>query len=228
MATEPMPIFIKKFWTEYKPETKRVLSHEAGPNGTTIPKETFEPTGELRGVDWVAYAPIGSIQKTLLTEAVSRLSAVVPMTGRAAQNPAVQMAHARWNAIKPSYDAWKAGQEVPLDGTPLAAWPGLSPEQAELFKMKGVRTVEQIAGLTDTHKHSMGIPGLHDIIENAKRYLLAKDKTSITSALEKKDAEIAALKAQQEEMAVMIKELMEAKQEKRGPGRPPKVQDAAA
>lgn len=203
MSDRPM-LYIKKFWTEYKADPE-------------------DPT-KLREVDWVAYAPIGSVQKTLLTEAVSRLSALVPLQGRAEQNPAVLMAHARWNAIKPHYEAWKAGREAPVDGTPLAVWNGISPEQADLFKMKGVVTVEGIAALTDTHKQSMGIPGLHEIIDNAKRFLVAQDKSAITNALAEKDAKIAELQSQMAELIEMVKE---AKTEKRGPGRPRKEDQAA-
>ncbi len=216
-------IFIHKFWTEYKPETVR---KEVVVDGKT--KEVFEPTGQLRGVDWVAYSPIGSLQKTVLTEAVQRLKSVVPMEGRSAQNPAVQMAHIRWNAIKPAYEAWKQGTEVPLHGTPLGAWPGITPEQAQLFRMKGVRSVEDIAGLTDTHRQTMGVPGLHDIIENAKRFITAQDRSTVTNALAQKDAEIASLKEQMEELARMTQELMSkqpAEPKKRGR---PKAEAVAA
>lgn len=218
-------IFIHKFWTEYKPET--VTKTVDGVNGKK--KEIVEPTGKLREVDWVAYSPIGSLQKTMNTEAISRLSCVQPLSGKAAHNPAVMMAHARWNAIKPAYDAWKAGREVPLDGTPLAAWNGVSSEQAELFRMKGVRTVEAVAGLTDTHRQTMGIPGLHDIIENAKRFMTAQDKSAVTTALAQKDAEIAQLRAQMEELIEMVKEAKadDAAEPKRR-GRPPKQAEAVA
>jgi hypothetical protein len=204
-----MPLFIKRFWTEYKPDPA-------------------DPT-KLREVDWVAYAPIGSVQKTLLTEAIFRLSAVQPMEGRAAQNPAVQMAHMRWNAIKPHYEAWKKGQEVTLEGTPLAAWNGVSKELADLLRMKGVRTVEEIAALTDTHKQTMGIQGLHDTIENAKRWLTAQDKGSVARALEQKDAEISELKAQMAELIELVKESRATpadEPKKRGPK--PKAEAVAA
>jgi hypothetical protein len=213
---EVMPLFIKRFWTEYKPAP------------------TEEDPHKLREVDWVAYAPIGSIQKTLLTEAIPRLSAVQPMEGRSAQNPAVQMAHMRWNAIKPHYEAWKLGREAPVDGTPLAAWNGVSSEQAELFRMKGVRTVEQVAALTDTHKQSMGVPGLHEIVDNAKRFLTAQDKGAVAKALATKDAEVAALKEQINtqseqiaELIAMVKEAQAAEApKKRGPK--PKAEAVAA
>jgi uncharacterized coiled-coil protein SlyX len=211
--SEALQLFIKRFWTEYKPDP------------------TPEDPHRMREVDWVAYAPIGSVQKTLLTEAVSRLSCVIPMQGRAAQNPAVVMAHMRWDAIKPHYEAWKAGREVPLDGTPLAAWPGISQEQAELLRMKGVRTVEQVAALTDTHRQSMGIPGLHDIIDNAKRFLAAQDKGAVARELADKDAKIADLQAQMAELIEMVKESQKAVAAEEAPkrrGRPPKAQEEVA
>ena len=220
-------LFIHKFWTEYKPETKRI--EVIGPDGK--PKESFEPTGKLREVDWCAYSPIGSAQKTVLTESISRLSSVQPLGGKGENNPAVQMAHLRWEAIRPAYEAWKAGREVPIDGTPLAAWNGISPEQAELFRMKGVRTVEGIAGLTDTHKQSMGVPGLHNMIENARRFLTAQDKSAVTNALAQKDAEVAALRdqlsTQSEQIAELIAMVKEKADEPKRRGRPPKEAVAA-
>lgn len=205
--SEPMQLFIKKFWTDYRPKKD----------------------GSIREVDMVEYSPIGSIQKTSIPKSIKEISSVIPLEGKGAHNPAVLMAHARWNAIKPYYEAWKAGREVPVDGTPLAVWSGLTPEQAELFKMKGVKTVEQIAALTDTHKQSMGIPGLHGIIDNAKRFLTAQEKSVVTDALVKKDAEIAALTAQMAELIEMVKEAKsgDAPAVKRR-GRPPKSEQAAA
>lgn len=201
MSERPQ-IYIHKFWTEYKPETVR--KEVTGHDGKI--KEVFEQTGQLRGVDMIAYSPIGSLQKTMITEAVSRLSCVQPMEGRSAQNPAVQMAHMRWNTIKPAYEAWKNKTDLKINGTPLAAWNGVSEQQVQLFRMKGVQSVEDIAALTDTHKQTMGIPGLHDIIENAKRFLTAQDKGAVARALEQKDSEIAELKAQMAELIEMVKE----------------------
>ena len=185
MADVPS-IYIHKFWTEYKPDASKA-------NG-------------LREVDWVAYSPIGSVQKTMLTEAISRLSCVLPLTGKGADNPTIQMAHARWNIIKPQYEAWKQGREAPIDGIPLAAWNGVTTEQAQVFRMKGVRTVDEVSKLTDTHMQNMGIPGLLNIRENAKRFLEAQDKNVVTDALAKKDAEIAELRAQMAELVELVKE----------------------
>jgi hypothetical protein len=34
----------------------------------------------------------------------------------------------RVDVLKPYYDNWKAGQAAPVNGTPLAAWPGATPQ----------------------------------------------------------------------------------------------------
>jgi hypothetical protein len=103
-----------------------------------------------------------------------------------------------------------------------------------LFRMKGVRTVEQVAALTDTHKQSMGVPGLHEIVDNAKRFLTAQDKGAVAKALAQKDAEVASLKeqinTQSEQIAELIAMVKEAKAtetpKKRGPK--PKAEAVAA
>lgn len=204
MADQILPmIFIKRFWTEYKPDP-------ANPE-------------KMREVDMVEYAPVGSAKYTMITESISRLSSLIPLEGRHEHNPAVVMAHARWNAIQPKYEAWKKGQSAPVSGTPLAAWSGVSPQQAEILRMHGILTVEEVSKMTDTHRQRIGLPGLLDLTENAKRYLTALDKNAVTKALEEKDAKMAQMQAQIEELMAMVKEAKEAEPVKRGPGRPPKV-----
>jgi uncharacterized coiled-coil protein SlyX len=109
-------------------------------------------------------------------------------------------------------------------------WPGISQEQGELLRMKGVRTVEQVAALTDTHRQSMGIPGLHDIIDNAKRFLAAQDKGAVARELADKDAKIADLQAQMAELVEMVKESQKPKAEEapKRRGRPPNVKEEVA
>jgi hypothetical protein len=209
--SEKAILFIKEFGTEYVPDQKK--------------------PGQLKGRDWVEYSSIGGAQKTIVREWIEILSAVQPNTGRGSDNPAVQIAHMRWNAIQPRYEAWKSGQEASPDGTPLAAWNGVSRQLGEKLKMHGVRSVEEVAKLTDTHIQTLGIMGLRDIIEGAKRFVLAQDKTVVTNALAEKDAQIAELRTKMDlqaaQMAELIEIVKEAKTEKRGPGRPPKVREDA-
>ncbi|WP_395443572.1 hypothetical protein [Caulobacter sp. UC70_42] len=47
------------------------------------------------------------------------------------------------------YAAFKAGQEVPVEGTPLEEWPQITRSQVEELKFAHIRTVEQLASLPD-------------------------------------------------------------------------------
>jgi hypothetical protein len=183
---EELIINIIGFGTEYVPDKKNL--------------------GQLKGRDWVEYSPLGAAQYTVIKEWIELLDCTQPLLGKGGDNPAVMMAHMRWNVIKPRYEAWKAGQEMPVDGTPLAAWSGISRSLADALKMHGVRTVEELSKLTDTHKQSMRIMGLGNFIEGAKRFLTAQDSNKVTSALEQKDAEIADLQAKMAELIEMVKE----------------------
>lgn len=201
-----MSIRVIKFWTNYTP----------GPDG--MPK----------GVDMVMYAPIGKADKLTLVETVSRLGKLHPLEA-AADNPAVQMAHERWNAIKPAYDAWKNGQALPETGTPLGAWPGVSQEQADALKMMGIRSVEEYANASDGIISAVPFPGARELKVAAQAFLKAADRQAITADLAKKDDEIATLKEQLEEMRQIVLESQggSADSPKRR-GRPPKSEEAAA
>lgn len=201
-----MSIRVIKFWTNYTPGED----------------------GKPKGVDMVMYAPIGKADKLALIETVSRLSKLHPIE-KAADNPAVQMAHERWNAIKPHYDAWRNGQQLPETGTPLAAWPGVSPEQADALKMMGIRSVEEYANASDGVINSVPFPGARELKAAAQSYLKSADRQAITNDLAKKDDEIATLKEQLEEMRQMFLESQGIKaDEPKRRGRPPKSEDAAA
>lgn len=163
---------------------------------------------DLKGRDWCVYSPLGGAQYTVNREPVKLLSAVQPMEGRAAVNPAVQMAHLRWNIIRPRYEAWKAGQSPDIEGTPLSAWNAVSAAVANILKSHGIYTVEEVAKLTDTHFQRMKIHNLRDLTEHAKRFVATADSRSLADAMEKKDAQIAEQNEKLAEMERMIRELM--------------------
>lgn len=198
-----MTIRVIKFWTNYTP----------GENG--LPK----------GVDMVMYAPIGKADKLTLVEAVSRIGKLHPLEA-AADNPAVQMAHERWNAIKPAYDAWKNGQALPETGTPLGAWPGVSQEQADALKMMGIRSVEEYATASDGIINTVPFPGARELKAAAQSYLKGADRQAITNDLAKKDEELASLREQLEEMRQIVLDSQGDAPKRRG--RPPKGEEASA
>lgn len=227
MSTSTAPtITVHRFWTAYEPDL-------ADPS-------------KLRGVDWVAYGPMGKKDMTVSITRISQLNRLQPLAG--SNNPAVQMAHERWALIEKHYNAWKLGQEVPLEGTPLAAWNAISPEEAEVFKVHGIRTVEEIALLTETHVTRIGLPKMSDRIRAAKNFLDAAEQHRLASRLNEKDGEVEQLRAENAESRAQINALMakidqlatmvadrgeeeaegEAEPAKRGPGRPRKADQATA
>jgi signal transduction histidine kinase len=184
---EKPPFSVYRFWTEYPTDKK---------------------TGQLTPVDWVEYGPFGS-DKVVNKDKVSRLLAVRDIP--ADTNPAAALAQIRANFIRKHYEAWKAGQQLPEDGTPLAAWNGVSAEQADILKTKGFKTVELVASMTDTHIQNTPIPGMRGIVENAKRFMASSEQTKVAADLAQKDEQIAALKAEQDELTKLVRELLEEK-----------------
>jgi len=128
------------------------------------------------------------------------------------------MAAEDWDAIEPAYEAWKKGNAAPEHGTPLGAWPGLTPEQVQIFKACGLQSVEDIAGMTEKVMQMVKLPEVRRYKEEAKRFLEAKDQHAVELRLKQQAEQIAALQA-------MLEERTETEAPKRR-GRPPKAEMA--
>jgi hypothetical protein len=202
---EKLPILIHRFYTVYEDDPKR--------------------PGHQRARDMVEYGPIGSAGRTHTTERIDILSKPQKVAG---VNPAITAARVMWDFIKPRYEAWKSNQDLPETGTPLAAWNHLTPQQAEILRVNGVRSVEDVSLLTDAHFNRIPIPNLRSIVEGAKKFLDSKDVNKFTAEMRSKDEQLAAANVRIDEMAAMLAKLMEDAPQKRGPGRPPKSEEAAA
>ena len=202
-----LPITIHKFYTVYEDNPKS--------------------PGTMRERDMVEYGPIGQGARTRCNERIDILSKI---NGVAGANPASQAAQALWGFIKPAYDAWKNNQVLPETGTPLAAWNHLTPTQAEFLRTNGVRSVEEVALLTDVHIQQFKIHNLRSIIEAAKKFVTSIDVNKFAGQMQVKDEELAAANARIDQMAEMLAKLMEKEDApvKRKPGRPPKSEQEAA
>lgn len=210
-----MSVRIIKFWTKY--ETR---------NGTMHP------------VDMVEYCAPGQAHRSTTTAPVSHLSRVRPVID--SDDIAGKFAQLRWQAIQPAYEAWKAGHEVPANGIPIAAWPGITPEQAEVFRTMGLRTVEEIAEASDSVMGRVQMPGARDIQANAKRFLEAQDSQRTAASLAEKDRQISTLNEQLEELRQIVLSQANASRgedldpdgsevpRRRGPGRPRKEREEVA
>jgi hypothetical protein len=127
--------------------------------------------------------------------------------------------------IEPAYKSWLKGQEEPTDGTPLSAWPGVNPAQADRLKALHLRTVEDVAGMNDADMNRVGMGALA-LRDKARAFVAAKKDTApLAEAMAKKDAEIAELRAQLAEVTDTMDKLAAANNMPRR-GRPPKAEAA--
>jgi hypothetical protein len=183
----------------------------------------FETQYSAAGVptDWVhytsgdAFSEAGQVTHSTW-EKVSRL---MPPASLANDDGGDKMNALRgqWQQIEPHYSAWKAGSEIPDDGTPLGAWPGVSSVQAEVLRKVGLNTVQKVAATPEAMLSRPPLPNMRELRSQALLWLESRDK----AALEKQLAE------QSEQIAAMMEMLAERETEKRGPGRPRKEAEAA-
>jgi len=107
--------------------------------------------------------------------------------------------------------AFQKKQEVPLQGTPIDAWPPLNRAQVMEMKAVNIFTVEQLADLSDAHVQKF--MGGQMFRTKARDFIKASRSMTNTEDLEKKV----------KELTEMVEQLKSAKK----PGRPRKVKDGA-
>lgn len=94
------------------------------------------------------------------------------------------------------YDEFKRNAQEATSGTMLEHWPRISRAQVEELKYFGCRTVEQLAGMSDTQAQKF--PGINILRQWARDFLEQAKATAGESLLRKeldtRDSEIAALK----------------------------------
>lgn len=106
-----------------------------------------------------------------------------------------------WEAIAPYYEAWRKGQDAPVTGTPLGAWPGITPEQAEVFKAAGIRTVEDVSMMNDRVMGMVKLPNIRRFKMEAGQFLEASDTRAAQMKLAAQDEKIRALEDLVKDMA---------------------------
>lgn len=193
-----------KFWTKYKPDGN----------------------GGFSSIDMVEYCAVGKANMATTVATVASLSKLLPFEP-GDDNMAIMMAHARWNSIKPQYDAWKEGREAPIDGTALAAWPGITSDQAEFLRNLGIRTVEEIADASDSIITKIPFPGARELRSSAQAFLKAADKTRVASELTALTEQNRSLQEQLEDMKQIVLDMQAAQQGGEKPARNGKARRAA-
>lgn len=169
-------------------------------------------------IDWVLLAPAGpAFDKTRTWHRVCKLMPPEDADETTKSSDSFMAMAGRWKVIGPAYEAWKKGNEIPTEGTPLAAWGGVNASQVEALKKMGIFTVEQVRDMGDAAVSELRMPNARALPKLAGKFLE-------TENVSVKDAKIEEL----EEKIKVMAEMMEEQKPKRGPGRPKKADSEAA
>lgn len=122
-------------------------------------------------------------------------------------NMAQQVAEGRlpdeWlTAYRRAYKHWKEGQEIPLEGTPIANWPILSPAQVKMLQDLHILTVEVLAEANEETIRRLGMGG-RNLVDKAKAWV--QQATGPGKVVE----DMAALKRQNEALEARLNALEE-------------------
>lgn len=171
------------------------------------PLDPANPIAGTKATDYVDISAVGQAKYT-----------VTPMRIVDAQ----RMTNGLWDVVKPHYDAWKSGQEMPESGTPLAAWAGIRPEQITLLRQFSIKTVEDLAAMTDGILSRPGMTGLRAIRDAAIAWEASKDTRAVAADVVAMKLENEALKQQMADMMALLGKDNTEEPVKRRPGRPRK------
>jgi hypothetical protein len=161
-----------------------------------------EVPGEFAAHDKVKWAKKGQNSGAETVEKIARLR----------KDPAL------WGVIERHYEAWKKGQEVPVDGTPIDACPFVTKELAKVLKTFRVLSAEDLANATDGDMAKMNVPGIAGVRAKARTFLEAKKGEAIVAAaMARRDEENAALRAQVEELTRTVAQLAAGKPRRERP-----------
>ena len=108
------------------------------------------------------------------------------------------------------YAQFKQGLDQSVVGLPLKLWGGMTLGQAKEFEYFNVKTVEQLAEMSDGN--GIGIQGFNGYKQRARDYIAQTKEQQplieMRAQLEKKDAEVAALSNSHNELAAQVQQLM--------------------
>lgn len=174
-----------------------------------------------RATDWVEIAPSGeAFERTRTWHRVKDMQLPEHVDFDRQEGISYKVQKARWDVIGPKYEAWKRNEALPDNGTPLAAWAGVSPEQAEHLKRMGISTVEAVSTMNEGAIARLPFPNAQKLPNLAADWLSSKGEAA-------KDAELADMRERMAMMEEMLAMQAAEQPEKRGPGRPRKQEEAA-
>lgn len=123
-----------------------------------------------------------------------------------------RMESLRRDRYKAEYEAWKQGQELPVEGTPIKGWGMLSPAQQELLISIKIYTVEVLAKANDEGMKRIGMGAVdmkHKAIawiaQNTEKGPLTIEMAAIKSANRAMTIELDTMRKQQEEFKALLR-----------------------
>lgn len=166
------------------------------------------PEGHQIAVDMVTWVPNHAPLAMKNTERVDRLNPDNLKYSDNAEQTDDKRKHMAfvWAQIEPRYLAWKEGREVPIDGTPLVVWPAISPEQAEIFRLAGIRTVEAVRDMPDSVRARVSLPNTRELMDLARVYIENSGAAAAAQREAEKDQQISSMADQIAELQKALAE----------------------
>ena len=181
--------------TPVSPETTQQNTPQIVPLRFWVDHEPEDQKGNYKAVEWIEWAKKGSNGATV-TDKVARVRK---------HNPAV------WSVCEAYYDAWAKGQEEPTEGTPLAAWPGVTRGQVDQLKLINLRSVEDLADANESTLERIGM-GARALRDTAIAFVKAKQgQAALAGELVSRDAQIATLTQQVADLTETVGKLAKGK-----------------
>jgi hypothetical protein len=110
------------------------------------------------------------------------------------------------------YQAWKEGQELPLNGTPIRGWGVLSPAQQEAIIHNNVLTVEDLATLNEEGLRRIGMGAVQMKTKASAWVAQLQDKGPLVQEIAAVKSENAVLRTSLESLQRQVASLQEGMQ----------------
>lgn len=128
------------------------------------------------------------------------------------------------SVYRQAYDAWRQGQEIPVNGSPIRHCSIFSPSEIENCHNLKIYTLEDLAQLPEQIIQRLGMGG-RSLVNRAKAYLDSADQGKTAAQIDHLSLQVAELARKLDAKDEQIAEL-EAALDKPRRGRPPREQAA--
>ena len=175
----------------------------------SVPKHVTDPeTGAAKTEfrDWIVYTQFGERKNMTVHRRVSEFQKI-RWTGKPNRDVPAQMMKAKWDALKPHYEAWKNGNPLPETGTALIAWSGITDGQRQKLAEIDIKSVEGLAEATDNMLDRIQLHNKHALREAAKDWLIDREGQVAREEAARRKAELEAMQADRLEMMQMMAEM---------------------